>query len=180
MKMKLTPALLAIVALLTLPLQANAAIVTYIFGLDATQEVPANGSPALGTASVTIDDVLNTASFLVTGLGLTGTPVAAHIHNAPAGVNGPVVFDLVANLDGGGLVFGFPGSVAITGSDKSLAAGLGALINATPWDFYINLHTDAFPGGEIRGQLAAVPVPAALWLFGSALVGVGGLRRRSA
>ena len=41
---------------------------------------------------------------------------------------------------------------------------------------YFNIHTVNFPGGEIRGQLAAVapvPLPASVILFGSALLGLG-------
>lgn len=177
---------LAVGVLAAMPMLADAAIVTYSFNLDGSQETPPNGSLAAGSAQVTIDDVLDTISFAAVALNLQGSPVAAHIHVAPAGVAGPVVFDLAANLDAFGPVTIGPivlaNSVAFGGEGKALPAGLGALINAAPWEYYLNLHTDLFPGGEIRGQLAAapVPVPAAVWLFGSALAGLGVVRRRFA
>ena len=94
------------------------------------------------------------------------------------------MYDLGANADSGGpLVIGsfvIPNSFGMAGEDKSIDAALIALINATPSNFYVNLHTTAFPGGIIRGQLAAVPLPPAVWLLGSAFAGLGVLRRRNA
>jgi hypothetical protein len=58
-----------------------------------------------------------------------------------------------------------------------------ANVAANPSGFYVNLHNSAFPGGAIRGQTSepyrtVVPVPAALWLFGSGLLGLIGAARR--
>jgi hypothetical protein len=44
--------------------------------------------------------------------------------------------------------------------------------------WYINIHTTSFGGGEIRGQVQVVPIPAAVWLFGSGLLGLVALARR--
>ena len=43
---------------------------------------------------------------------------------------------------------------------------------------YLNIHTTAFLGGEIRGFLSPVPEPASLAIFGAALAGLGLIRRR--
>ena len=44
--------------------------------------------------------------------------------------------------------------------------------------WYINIHSTTSGGGEIRGQVNVVPLPAAAWLFGSALAGLAGFSRR--
>jgi hypothetical protein len=75
------------------------------------------------------------------GRNITG----AHIHEEEAGVNGPVVVDLD------------PFNAEITGNKAEhcvvTSASLAAAIVATPSDYYVNVHTTAFPGGAIRGQL---------------------------
>ena len=184
MKIKFASWLVAASIAFVLPLCANAATVTYSFNLDGSQEVPPVGSPAAGSAQITIDDIADSISFAVVAFNLLGSPAAAHIHLGPAGVSGPVFFDLGAAADFAspvtiGLIV-IPSSLAFAGADKALSLGLGALINAAPWEFYVNIHTSSFPGGELRGQLAPVPVPAAVWLLGSALGGLGLVRRRAA
>lgn len=75
------------------------------------------------------------------GRALTG----AHIHAAVAGVNGPVVVDLD------------PFNADVTGNKAEhcvvTTATLAAAIVATPSNYYVNVHTAAYPGGAIRGQL---------------------------
>lgn len=165
---------------------ASAATQVYSFNLNGLQEVPANGSPAAGSMQITIDDTANLISYQFTGFNFTGTFAAAHIHGvAPVGVNAGVVYNLVPAADySGPVTFGpvsIPNSWALLGQNETnMAAGLGALINAQPWNYYVNVHTSAFPGGEIRGQLAPIPEAGtwAMMLAGIAVVGWQ-LRRRA-
>ena len=174
---------LAFAAVAALPLQAGAAIVTHSFNLNGAQEVPPNGSPAAGSAEVTIDDLLGSITFFAAVFNLDGAPFAVHLHGAPVGVDGAVVYDLGAVVDSAGPVtigtFEVPSSLAFAGVSKPIDGSLAAAINSSPFLFYMNLHTDVFPGGEVRGQLAVapIPVPAALWLLAPAL---GLLMRRRA
>ena len=168
---------------LVLPLAAGAATKVYTLNLDGTQEVLANSSPAAGSAEITVDDTANTISFVLTAFTLQGAFANAHIHGpALPGTNAGVVFGLLSNADAHGPVtvgsYGIPNSYALVGTSK--ASSFADAINATPWLYYVNLHTTAFTGGEIRGQLAPVPEPAtyAMLLGGLAVVGWLAARRR--
>ncbi len=113
-------------------------IETWTTRLDGSQEVPPNGSSATGTATLRFHRPSNVMTYEVTTTGMA--PVAAHIHTAPVGSNGPIAFPL--NGGAGGAYCGVTG--------KWTPAQIAAL-NAG--DQYINVHSAAFPGGEIRGQL---------------------------
>ncbi|MBT8132404.1 MAG: VPLPA-CTERM sorting domain-containing protein, partial [Gammaproteobacteria bacterium] len=81
-----------------------------------------------------------------------------------------------------GVALGFDGSTNPATGSAILSAGDSSDLLAGLW--YINLHTENFMGGEIRGQIfqisppAVVPLPAAVWLMLSAVAGLGALRRR--
>lgn len=110
--------------------------------MDGLQETPPNGSPGTGTG-----DFLRTSpselTYTYTWQDLIGMANAAHIHKAPPGVAGPIVIPLSPPS-------GHSGSV----SDKATAdPALLDDICAHPGDYYLNVHSDVYPGGEIRGQL---------------------------
>jgi hypothetical protein len=164
--------------------------------LDGAQEVPPNASTASGTATLTLNDAQDRLEILITLLGLDldgaqtpGDPndnvQGAHIHAAPAGVNGGVVFgfispnsdlngDLVVNA-AAGTIFSAWDLVPPEGNGTTLAAQLPNLLSG---GLYINVHTPVFPGGEIRGQITAVPEPTTLLLMGLGFAGLGFARRR--
>lgn len=181
--MNMISRLTVLAASLALPMAASAAVQVYTFNLDGTQEVPANASPAAGSAQIIVDDTLDTITFSLAAFDLQGAFTMAHIHGpAPVGVNSGFVFNLGTNADYSGPVmagpFAIPNSHLLFGADKVTTSA--DAINAQPWLFYLNLHTTVYGGGEIRGQLAPVPEAStyAMMLGGLGLVGFMAARRR--
>ncbi|MFF4622641.1 CHRD domain-containing protein [Nonomuraea jabiensis] len=72
-------------------------------------------------------------------------PTAFHIHRGKAGINGPVVIDLLTN----GTIRGNTSSGSVRVKDTSVLKG----IKKNPKNWYANLHTSEFPDGAVRGQL---------------------------
>ena len=119
--------------------------------IDQAQEVPATGSPATGSMSGTYDDVTNQLSYNITYTGLTGSLSAGHFHgNAPAGVSA-------------GVKVGFTTGASPMIGTVTVAEGDESQFLAGNW--YINLHTSTFGGGEIRGQVMSAILPVELSAF---------------
>jgi hypothetical protein len=106
--------------------------------LSGSEEVPAVTTSATGMGTITVNDDM-TVSGSVTTKGVEG--VAAHIHLAPAGKNGPPVVPLTKTGDG---VWSVPAGAKLN-ADQYAAFKAGNL--------YVNVHSAANKGGEIRGQL---------------------------
>lgn len=116
--------------------------------LTGAAEVPPNNNPGFGNATVTFDATRQNALVTITVANL-GSPINNfHIHEAPPGVNGPVVVNLIGL--GGTFVNG-----TMTGTFP-VAAGVAQRMLENPRNFYVNVHTVALPGGAVRGQLAYV------------------------
>lgn len=125
---------------------ARAAIFTLTADLTAEAEVPDPGPDgATGSAFITIDDETNEVCFELTidGIGDQDTVIAAHIHEGEEGVAGDVVVPL----------FTEPPTGEMTGCVQDVDADIVAAITADPSAFYVNIHTEAFPDGAVRGQL---------------------------
>jgi len=130
--------------------------------LSGGEEVPPVDTAATGTAPVTIDTDAASGEqlcFDVTSTDLEGgTVVGAHIHEGVVGENGPIVVTLQAVADGEGTGAGCAADAdfdLVASGDADIAT-LTADIAANPANYYVNVHTENNPGGEIRGQLAAV------------------------
>ena len=141
--------------------------------LTGAQEVPPANSTAAGTAAFNINEARTQIDFTLTITTALPNIREAHIHIAATGVNGPIVLDFCTT----GLVnppngvplpptcptapFTLSGSLtaanlraitpAITAAGVSSFAD--AVNNILSGNAYANVHTTAFPGGEIRGQI---------------------------
>lgn len=147
--------ILGVIGLLALTaptaLAANPPTAAFGGALSGAQEVPAVATAATGEATVVISADNSTIWYVVNYSGLSGTLAAAHIHVGAAGANGGVILPLVASASpmvGTLTATNFAASGAVTTFAEAVAA-----IKAG--GTYINLHTAANPGGEIRGQVLA-------------------------
>ncbi|WP_257170436.1 CHRD domain-containing protein [Bradyrhizobium sp. SRS-191] len=132
-------ALLVFAACLAATPLAHADTIVLTSELKAANEVPPNGSTASGTAEASFDTATKTLTWKITFSGLSGPPIGAHFH-------GPSEPGKTAGIV---LPFKSP-EPPITGAAALTDAQAADLI-AGKW--YANIHTQANPGGEIRGQM---------------------------
>ena len=118
---------------------ARAEMIDFHAALSGATEVPGNQSKGSGDATATLDTVTKMLTYSVTFKGLTGPATAAHFHG-PAAVdaNAPPVVPIT------GMTSPSKGTTTLTNSQI-------ADLQAGKW--YVNVHTTANAGGEIRGQL---------------------------
>ena len=121
----------------TLP--ALAETQSYKAALKGTDEVPATTSKGTGAAELTYDTATKKLSYKITYSGLSGAATAAHIHGpAEAGKNAGVAVPFANPASP------IEGSAVLTDAQAAdLASG----------KMYVNVHTEANKGGEIRGQI---------------------------
>ena len=139
--MRKTALVLGLLAATAMAAGANAAVTNYKASLSGAAEVPPVGSAGKGSASVSVDPATKAVSWRVEYSGLSGPAGAAHIHcGAAAGANAGVAVSFGANV-----------ASPIAGTGKMTDAQLADL---QAGKCYVNVHTAANKGGEIRGQLS--------------------------
>ncbi len=186
---------------------SDAAVRTFVASITHTQEVadpPVPDQGSSGTGTFILNDNNPAAPFMtynvsLMGLDLNGnqTPgttldnvVAAHIHRAPFGQNGGVVFgqigpnhdtnpnDLVVNPATGTISGKWDANEGSTTLLDLIAAGAFNPDANGRASLYYNVHTTDFGGGEIRGQLTLIPEPASCMLGLVAIAALCTMRRR--
>jgi hypothetical protein len=166
---------MAFMALAGLSLAEPSEARNFVAHLSGDEEVPARDTLAQGQAIFQLTKVGDGLNFLLLVANIENV-VAAHIHLAPAGSNGPVVAFLFGPAPAGsGPVDGVLAQGVITAADLSgplAGQPLSALINEMrAGNTYVNVHTNDgidppntgpgdFPGGEVRGQIAPAGPPA--------------------
>ncbi len=118
--------------------------------VSAAEVFPRTNSTATGTGQLTFNLVTGAVTGGVTLSGITAT--LAHIHSAIAGTNGPIIVDFVQSGADPNRWDAEAGGVLTADQVNALLAG----------QLYVNVHSAAFPGGEIRGQIKPQGVSVAL------------------
>lgn len=110
-----------------------------------SNEIPANTTGGTGTSKITVNND-GSMRVQVNATGLTGEATGAHIHVGMPSTNGSIVTNLL--LDGTGTIVNAGGVLTIDRTFPSTPVGLG------DGTHYVNVHTNANPGGELRANLS--------------------------
>ncbi len=130
---------LACTAVFAFATPSIAATVNMKADLKAGSEVPPTDSKGTGSVTATFDTASKQLSWKGTVSGLSGPATAAHFHSGEVGKNGGV-------------------AIPIAGADKGSFEGTATLTDAQAEElmagkWYVNVHTAANKGGEVRGQI---------------------------
>jgi hypothetical protein len=163
--------IVAFAALVAFVLAAPAGATSFTINVSLDGPQAGTASPATGSAVLTLDDVANTLNVNMSYSGLLDVVTNAHIHCCSApGISSGVIIPFVPPMTTGATSGTFINLFSLTPTQVTqVESGLA----------YINIHTGLFPGGEIRGQISAVPEPGTLGLLGIGLVCLGAGRRRA-
>lgn len=113
--------------------------------VSATGLANAGDPDGVGSATIKINKLNASEARICFGITIAGVdkPILAHIHEGTAGINGPIVVGLIPPATG------FNASSGCVNVPLALAVD----IQTDPLNYYVNVHTEAFPAGAVRGQL---------------------------
>jgi hypothetical protein len=162
--------LTVLVALAAAPALAQGG--TAVTRLRAFEEVPALSTPGGGFFNATISEDGSEMTYELSYFNVEGVVTQAHLHFGQRGVNGGIMVFLCSNLGNGpagtqacpadpGAISGTIHAADVVGSAGSQGVAAGELFSVLRGIrggvVYANVHTDRFPGGEIRGQVIFTP-----------------------
>ena len=129
--------------------------------LGGNQENPPVSAGAHGDATVTVNRATQQIDYEVNIYNLPTGIVGAHIHVGTAGVNGPIIINFPVVAVGQSGAFQLKGSARaselMVRAEQGIRSFDEAAFAIASGAAYVNVHTQANPGGEIRGQLCPGP-----------------------
>ncbi|HEY7214992.1 MAG TPA: CHRD domain-containing protein [Thermoanaerobaculia bacterium] len=162
------------IVLLAASVPAQAQGGTAVTRLRGFEEVPALSNPSGGFFTATINEDGTEMTYELTYFNIEGNVTQAHLHFGQRSVNGGIMIFLCSNLGNGpagtqecptkgGTISGTitAANVGSGAASQGVAAGelFSVLRGIRGGVVYANVHTDIFPGGELRGQLVFTPSP---------------------
>jgi hypothetical protein len=140
---------------------AQAQTVTFTANLHGGNENPGVLTGSAGTATVTWNVATKAGTYRVDVFNMPVGTTASHIHVGAPGQNGPVVVNFTVPAGGISNDFGLVGTFACSDVVPRAAQGINSCEDFEQaimlGNTYVNVHSTANPGGEIRGQLARTP-----------------------
>lgn len=175
---------------------AGAEFIQYSAELSGPAESPPVASPGTGSVLVSIDTDLDTMRIQADFANLLGTTAAAHIHcctalpgegNAGVATQTPSFIGFPLGVTAGSYDHTFDMTdlasfnlAFVTSNGGTAGSAFDALLaGLDEGRAYFNIHSSFSPGGEVRGFLARIPEPSALWLAAIALGALCLVRRRA-
>lgn len=145
-----------LIVLLVSAVQARAEVINFTAILSGGNEVPGVSTGAAGTATASYDTATGVLTYRVEVWNMPSGTTASHIHVGAAGVSGPTVVNFT-------VLTSISNDYAITGTASASNLNVRAAQGINSWDdlvqalllgnLYVNVHSTANPGGEIRGQV---------------------------
>ena len=130
---------------------STATSATYGATLTGTREVPSVVTTSRGDATLTLTG--KTVVYAVTASGFSSPLTVGHVHIGGSGIVGPVIVPFTVGAQAGTVATGsIDLSVPVTFNNITITGDSLRMLFETG-QAYVNLHTAAFPGGEIRGQI---------------------------
>lgn len=141
--------------------QAQAQTITFMASLNGGNEVPGVTTGSVGSATVTWNTTTKAGTYRVEVYNMPVGTTASHIHVGSASVAGPVVINFTVPAGGISNDYSLTGTFGCSDVTVRAAQGINScedfeqalLLN----NMYVNVHSTANPGGEIRGQLIRQP-----------------------
>ena len=174
---------------------SHAQVFTFVASLDGPSEAPPNLSPATGSTTMIFDATANILTISASFSGLMGNTTAAHIHaptavaftgTAGVAVHSPSLAGFPLGVTSGSYSMNYNlaststyGTAFLNNNGGTVTSAEAALLSyLQSGRAYLNIHTSAFPGGEIRGFLTPVPEPETMAMIACGTLGAFALVRR--